>query len=74
MGLLYLDGALDNSKPYKDAADLSNQAPLILGQNVCQCCDGCRPYSGAAAEVQIFSHALSAEDILAIYKSAKSEK
>jgi hypothetical protein len=74
MGLLYLDGALDISKSYKDTIDLVNQTPLVLGQNVCQCCDGCHAYSGAAAEVQIFSHALSAEDVLTLYKEGKPDK
>jgi len=69
--LIYVDGALDNSKANLEAVDLANQSPLVLGQNVCQCCDGARPYSGAAAELQFFSHALSAEEILAIYKAGK---
>jgi hypothetical protein len=72
--LIYVDGMLDNSKAITKAVDLSNQAPLVLGQNVCQCCDGTRPYSGAAAELQLFSHALSAEEILAIYKAGKADK
>ena len=70
--LIYLDGALDNSLPLSDAVDCDNPTPLVLGQNICQCCDGTRPYSGAAAEVQIFSHALSAEEILALCKAGKS--
>jgi len=74
MGLLYLDGALDNSKPYRETVDVANQASLLLGQHVCQCCDGCHAYSGAAAELQIFSHALTAEEILTIYKAGKTEK
>jgi len=73
-GLIYVDGALDNSIIYPDTIDLSNQADLVLGHNVCECCDGCRPYSGAAADLQIFSHALSAEEILAIYNAGKSAK
>jgi hypothetical protein len=72
--LIYVDGALDNSKNYPAAVELANPSPLILGQNVCECCDGCRPYSGAAAELQLFSHALSAEEILTIYLAGKSDK
>jgi hypothetical protein len=72
--LLYLDGALDNAKAYPEAVDLVNPSPLVLGQSVCQCCDGTRPYSGAAAELQLFSHALSAEEILALYKAGKPDK
>jgi hypothetical protein len=71
--LIYLDGALDNSKDCPEI-DLSNASPLIMGHSVCECCDGCRPYIGAAAELQLFSHALSAEEILAIYKAGKPEK
>jgi len=69
--LLYVDGALDNSKPFPEPIDLANQSPLVMGQSVCQCCDGTRPYSGAAAELQIFSHALTAEEILAICNAGK---
>jgi hypothetical protein len=72
--LLYVDGAFDNSRDCPHPLDLSNQAPLVLGQNVCQCCDGTRPYTGAAAELQIFSHALSAEEVLAIYKAGKADR
>jgi hypothetical protein len=72
--LLYVDGAFDNSRACPNTVDLSNQAPLVLGQSVCQCCDGTRPYSGAAAELQLFSHALSAEEILAIYNAGKPDK
>jgi hypothetical protein len=72
--LLYVDGALDNSKTYPEVIDIVNQTPLILGQNVCQCCDGCRPYTGAAAELQLFSQALSAEEILALYQAQKPER
>jgi len=72
--LIYVDGALDNSKTYEQAFDLKNQSPLVLGQNVCECCDGARPYSGAAAELQIFSQALSEEEIFTIYKAGITGK
>jgi hypothetical protein len=72
--LIYVDGALDNSKTYSEAFNLANQSPLILGQNVCECCDGARPYSGAAADLQIFSHALSEEEIFTIYKAGNKGK
>jgi hypothetical protein len=70
--LLYVDGALDNSKASPEAANLANDSPVVMGQSVCQCCDGTRPYSGAAAGLQIFSKALSAEEILAIYVEDKA--
>jgi hypothetical protein len=73
-GLIYVDGALDNSKSFPESVDISNQSPLVLGQDVCQCCDGCRPYTGAAAELQIFSHALTAEEVLTLYKAGKADK
>jgi hypothetical protein len=83
--LIYVDGALDNSNiivkgardnpiPNPDAIELSNQSSLILGHSVCECCDGIRPYTGAAAELQLFSHALTAEEILAIYNAGKPVK
>jgi hypothetical protein len=72
--LMYVDGALDNSKVYPEAVELSNQAPLVLGQSLCQCCDGTRPYTGAAAELQLFSHALTAEEVLTLYKAGKADR
>lgn len=84
--LLYVDGIFDNSTNYfvdgrRDTGanaimttDLDSARPLVMGKNVCQCCDGRLPYSGAAAELQLFSHALSADEILAIYKAAKPAK
>jgi len=74
MGLAYVDGALDNSKAYPKAVDIANDAPLLLGRDTCECCDGRRAYSGAAAELQLFSHALTAEEILTIYQAGKSDK
>jgi hypothetical protein len=69
--LIYVDGMLDNSKAIPKAVDLSNQGPLLLGQNVCQGRDSTHPFSGAAAELQLFSHALSPDEILSIYKAGK---
>jgi hypothetical protein len=74
MGLFYADGALDNSTAYPETVNLANPSPLVLGQDVCQCCDGCQPYTGAAAELQIFTHALTAEEILSIYNAGKPAK
>ena len=71
---LYVDGALDNSAAFREAVDLNNQTPLVLGQNVCQCCDGTRAYTGAAADLQLFSQALSAQEILDIYLAGKLGK
>jgi hypothetical protein len=73
MGLIYMDGAPDNSRTYLKAVDVANQTPLVLGQNVCQCCDGCRAYVGAAADLQLFSQALSADEIITIYQAGKSD-
>jgi hypothetical protein len=70
--LIYVDGALDNSKAYPEAVNLANQSPVVLGQSVCQCCDGTRPYSGAASELQLFSQALSADQIISIYQAGTS--
>jgi hypothetical protein len=72
--LVYVDGALDNSTPFREASDLDNQTPLILGHDVCECCDGTRPYSGAAADLQLFNQALSAEEIATIYVAGTSMK
>ena len=72
--LLYVDGALDNSKTYPAAVDLANQSPLIMGRSVCEGFDGTTPYSGSAAELQFFSHALSEEEILTLFKAGKPGK
>jgi hypothetical protein len=68
-----VDGALDNSMVYPDTLEISNQAPLVLGQDVCNA-DSTQPYSGAAADLQLFSHALSAEEILSIFQAGKLAK
>jgi hypothetical protein len=73
-GLVYVDGALDNSRTYPETVDIANHSPLVMGHEVCECCDGARPYSGAAAELQLFSHALSAEEILALFKAGKTDQ
>jgi hypothetical protein len=72
--LVFVDGMLNNTHTHPDAADLQNTTPLVLGQSVCQGSDGTRPYSGAAEELQLFSHALSAEEIFTIYKAGNSGK
>ena len=72
LGQVYLDGALDNSISYPETVDISNQTPLVLGHDVCECCDGTQPYSGAAAELQLFSQALSADEVITLYQSGKS--
>jgi hypothetical protein len=71
---VYVDGALDNTMAVPGAADVSNNSPLILGTSVCQCCDGTTPYSGAAKELQLFSHALSAAEVFAICNAGKSRQ
>jgi hypothetical protein len=72
--LVFVDGALNNTLTHPFATDLRNSTPLVLGQNVCQGSDGTRSYLGAAADLQLFSHALSEEEILAIYKAGLSGK
>jgi len=74
MALIYVDGVLDNSRTYPETFDVGNGAPLVLGRNICECCDGTRPYSGAAAELRLFSRALSDEEVLTLYKAGKSGK
>jgi len=73
-GQVYIDGALDNSTTYPEAVDLVNQTPMVLGQSVCEGRDGIRAYAGGVADLQLFSQALSAEDVLAIYNEGKSAR
>ena len=70
-GRLYVDGVLDCERVYPKAVDLTIQAPLVLGQNACQFRDTTRPFSGAAADLRLFSRALSAEEIINIYLEAR---
>jgi hypothetical protein len=72
--LVYADGALNNTLLQAYAPDFQNSTPLVLGQNVCEGSDETQPYVGSAAELQIFSHALTAEEILALYKAGKPAK
>ena len=72
--LVYVDGTLNNTLNYNYAPDLQNSTPLVLGQNICQGSDGTRSYIGAAAELQLFSHALSEEDVVTLYKAGKPAK
>jgi hypothetical protein len=72
--LVYIDGALDNSQACAEAWDLANSTSLVMGKSVCEGHDGCAPYSGAVAELQLFSQALSADEILAVFHAAKPEK
>jgi len=72
--LVYVDGTLNNTLSHPIATEVQNTTPLVLGQSICQGSDGTRSYIGAAAELQLFSHALSAEEILTIYKAGKPGK
>lgn len=69
--LVYVDGTLNNTMTHPFATDVQNTTPLLLGQSACQGSDGTQSYIGAAAELQLFSHALSAEEILTIFKASK---
>jgi hypothetical protein len=70
---LYLDGKLDTSTNVEASADIHNDHPLLLGRGICECCDGTRPYSGAAADLQFFSHGLSPAEVSALYKAGKPQ-
>jgi len=72
--VVYVDGVLDNTMPVKGAADVSNPSPLIMGASVCDGFDGTTPYSGEAKDLQLFSHALSADEVVAIWSAGKSGK
>ena len=72
--LVYVDGMLNNTLSANFAADLQNTTPLVLGQNICQGSDDTQPFVGSAAELQIFSHALSAGEISTLYKAGKPGK
>ncbi|HXR06302.1 MAG TPA: LamG domain-containing protein [Candidatus Acidoferrum sp.] len=70
--LLYVDGLLDSTMAVPGAADTSNHSPLVMGVSVCQCCDGTTPFSGAAKDLQLFSHALSDDEVSSMYKAGVS--
>ena len=72
--VVYVDGVLDNTMAVNGAADISNPSPLIMGTSVCDGCDGTTPYSGEARDLQLFTHALSADEVSAVWNAGKSLK
>jgi subtilisin-like proprotein convertase family protein len=66
---VYVDGKFDTSITAATIANLSNTMPLLLGQNICQCCDGTQPYSGAVDELDLWNRALTDVEIAAIYQA-----
>ena len=72
--MVYVDGVLDNTMAVNGAADISNPSPLIMGTSVCDGCDGTTPYSGEARDLQLFTHALSADEVSAVWNAGKSLK
>ena len=66
---LYQDAVLKAHNNDGVVHSVSNNAPLILGTDVCQCCDGTLPYSGAADELDFWNRALTDVEIAAIYQA-----
>ncbi len=67
--LEYLDGTLDNTREFPTVVNLVNHADLTMSYNVCECCDGTVPFSGAADELDFWNRALTDVEIAAIYQA-----
>ena len=72
LALIYVDGALDNSKTFRRRLTLPIKRLWSWGRTSASAATAAGAYSGAAADLQLFSQALSAEEILAVYNGGKS--
>jgi hypothetical protein len=66
---LYEDGVLNAHNNDGTVHNVSNSAPVILGSDTCQCCDGTLAYSGAADELDLWNRALTDVEVAALYRA-----
>jgi hypothetical protein len=71
---VYIDGTIDSTATTPAVADVLNSAPLTAGKSVCDGRDGTVPLEGQIDEIELFSRALSASEILAIYEAGSAGK
>jgi hypothetical protein len=71
---VYIDGTLDSAATTGAVANVSNSAPLTAGESVCDGRDGTVPFQGQLDEIELFSRALSASEILAVYEAGSEGK
>ena len=71
---LYFDGVLSTNITMPGVVNISNDQPFRVGQSVCQCCDGTRPFSGSLDELTMYDRALSAAEIYDIFHAGSNGK
>ena len=69
---VFVDGALNASSPMPGPINLTNSAAMICGLSSCDYIDGTLPFAGALDELQLFNHALSAQEVKAMYDTVIS--
>lgn len=62
----YVDGALDDTATAGSVVDLTNSAPLRIGDSICA-----NDYNGELDEVRIYNRALSTAEIARLYSAAR---
>jgi len=73
--LLYIDGAYSTNQSQDTyIADVSNTANLKIGNGPCVSFDGTTWFSGKLDEISVYTRALSASDVLAVYSAGSSGK
>ncbi len=71
---IYVDGQQVADTIAPDIAYISNSVPMVMGQSVCQCCDGTRPFAGNLDEVSIYHRSLAPAEIYDIYAAGRAGK
>ncbi len=66
---VFLDGALSGSKNIPGTINLSNSVAMRAAISSCDYIDGTYPYPGALDELQLFNHALTAEEVKSMYET-----
>ncbi|MDB6057522.1 MAG: Peptidase and in kexin sedolisin, partial [Verrucomicrobiales bacterium] len=71
---IYVDGQLNAQTIVPAIAFISNSVPMIMGQSICQCCDGTKPFAGNLDEVTVYQRSLSPAEIYDIYAAGRAGK
>ncbi|MFC1664428.1 LamG-like jellyroll fold domain-containing protein [Pseudomonadota bacterium] len=66
---LYIDGLLDGSGNSNGVTNLSNSAPVLVGQNVCIGHDSTRELAGQLDDLGIYQRALNSSQILSLFNN-----
>lgn len=71
---VFIDGQFDSFALDSDIAYISNSVPFVMGQSICQCCDGTKPFAGNLDEVTVFQRSLSPAEIFDIWNAGRAGK